>query len=118
LKEILLLPHLWIRRTWNGSISCVIQTSSARPLRCEFALPSVVCGAVERRRLAVEPSSGLATLNGAPMQTDGFPRFENQYVVGNSGGSVEWGAPSYEIRHGPAGRFLRHDLSAATRVHD
>jgi hypothetical protein len=95
----------------------IVGVRTARPLRCEFAAPAIVSGRVQRRRLAVEHATGVVTLDGDPLEADGFARFENRYVTSNPGGSVKWGARSYEIRHGPTGRFLRHDLSAATRIH-
>ncbi len=95
----------------------VVGVRTARPLRCEFAVPSIVAGQLQHRILAVDHTSGEATLDGALLDLDGFARFENRYVTSNPGGKVRWGAQSYEIRHDVAGRFLRHDLSAVTRTH-
>jgi hypothetical protein len=70
---------------------------------------SVAYEAPGRGRYEIE-WSGTPTLNGQPLPTGGFPRWDNPYCQAN------FGARIYDIRH--AGAALHHDVDLGLRTGD
>ena len=73
-------------------------------LECSYDAPRPD-GGFDRLSLDAD-DGGRFQLDGAPLQTDLYPRFETPFI---RGGRVEWGQREYVIEHG--GKLLLHDLS-------
>ncbi|MFG2563227.1 hypothetical protein [Streptomyces sp. NPDC048496] len=108
--------NVWIvqvgSRSEFGSFEAFMdRVSSARvhiddvgDLECTYDVPRAGGGS-DRLRLA-NGDGGKFELNGKPLETDLFPRFENPFV---RGGLVEWGQRAYCLQWNR--RSLLHDFS-------
>ncbi len=77
------------------------------PLPAEAGNPlSPILGRPAKELSLNYEDGGTFTVNGAPAQTDLYPRFENAYI---KSGRVEWGQRAYMIEH--EGHQLIHDLT-------
>ncbi len=83
--------------------SARVHLDDAGDLECTYDIPKPGGG---YDRLSVAYGDRRIELNGAPLETDLYPRFENGFV---RGGCVEWGQRTYCLEWN--GKALLHDLS-------
>lgn len=91
-------------------------------LECTFDIPDPQRkrNGQSSRRLELFYSDRKGRLDGADMQLDDFPRFENRYIqtrVGGPPSSVDFGNSSYTIWHPSTELTLIHDVDHVMRVH-
>ena len=91
-------------------------------LECTFDIPDPqrARNGQASRRLELFYGDKKGRLDGADMDLDNFPRFENRYIQTQLGGppsGVEFGQSGFTIRHPPTEMTLIHDLDRVIRVH-
>jgi hypothetical protein len=88
--------------------SAKVTLDDAGDLECTYHMPTAGGGS---QALSLEyGDGGVFGLDGGPLQTDLYPRFENDFL---RGGRVEWGQRAYVIEYG--GKLLLHDFHDFTR---
>jgi hypothetical protein len=91
-------------------------------LECTFDIPDPrrTRNGQGPRRLELFYDDKKGRLDGADMELDGFPRFENRYIqtqIGGPSSAVKFGQSGFTIRHPSTELTLIHDLDHLIRVH-